>query len=393
MSRVAARIARTGEVLDLVRRGEAATTSQLAQAMGLARSTVAERVDLLLAQELLVTTEGPAPRRGRPPMALAFNAQAGLALTAQLGMSAIRVAATDLDGKVLWSRTVDLDIGHGPDAVLSRVEREFTLALADLGRSHDRVHGVGIGVPGIVELTTAQPTANGSARPWIDYPIAERLAESFPGPVFVEKDVNLLAFGEHRASWPDAEVYLFVKVGTVIGCGVVVGKQVARGATGLAGEIGHTHVPGATSVCVCGNTGCLNAVASGGALARSLAELGHPTVTARDVATVAGEGVVEAGHAVRDAGREIGKALAGAINLLNPKAITLWGYLADAGDHLFAGVHESVYRYAVHAATRDLHIEKSRLGMDAGTRGAAMMVVERTLLPAAVDRHILHTQR
>ncbi|OEV06059.1 hypothetical protein AN216_00745 [Streptomyces oceani] len=412
----AARTARAGEVLDLVRRGRASTTSQIAQQMGLARSTVAERVELLRAHGLL--EQGPdvgagggsgdsrdsgsggsrdsaasgTARRGRPPSVLTFNPGAGLVLTAQLGMSAIRAAVTDLHGRILWSRFVDLDIGYGPDVVLARVEREFTRGLTALGASPARVHGISVGVPGTVELGTTQPPPSGPTRPWIDYPIAERLANLYPGPVFVEPDINLLALGEHRGAWPDAPVFVLLKVGTVIESGIVIGDRVARGAAGLAGEIGHTHVPGASAECACGNVGCLSAIASGGALARTLNDGGHAIGTAREVAEAANGGVLEARQAVREAGREIGEVLAGVINLLNPQVISIWGYLADAGDHLFAGVHESVYRYAVHAATRNLRIERSRLGDDASTRGAAAMVVERTLLPEAIDRYIQRAQ-
>lgn len=384
----AGRIVRSGEVLDLVRRGRANTTSELADLMGLARSTVAERVDLLLSHGLLMpSTDAPA-RRGRPPTVLAFNARAGLTLAAQLGMSGTRVAVTDLDGGVLWSETVDLDIGHGPDLVLGRIESEFRRALDELGQPLERVHGIGIGLPGKVELATAHRTTNGSARPWIEYPVADRVAQSFHNPVFVDQDVNLLALGEHRASWPDVEVFMFIKVGTVIGCGIVIGDRIVRGVAGLAGEIGHTHVPDAAIECACGNRGCLSAVAGGGALAAMLSELGHDTPTARDVAQLAHDGEVVASQAIRAAGRQIGEVLSGAINLLNPGVISVWGYLADAGDQLFAGIQESIYRYAVHGATQGLKLERSHLGNDAGIRGAAMMVVEHSLVPDAIDRYL-----
>ncbi|TDE08044.1 ROK family transcriptional regulator [Jiangella asiatica] len=382
-------MARSGEVLDLVRRGRATTTSELAEIMGVARSTVTERVDLLVSHGLLVPASIMPARRGRPPTVLTFNARAGLTLAAQLGMSGTRVAVTDFDGTVLWSETVVLDIGHGPDVVLERITSEFGRALAELGQPRDRVHGVGIGLPGKVELATAQRTATGSARSWIDYPVAERLEAAGLGPVFVDQDVNLLALGEHRASWPSVGVFMFLKVGSVIGCGIVIDGKVVRGVAGLAGEIGHTRAPGRDTECACGGRGCLNAVAGGTALARDLAQAGFDAATARDVVRLAQDGVVEAGQAIRAAGRDIGDVLAAAINLLNPGVISVWGYLADAGDQLFAGIQEQIYSSAVHGATHLLRLEPSRLGDDAGIRGAAMTVVEHALLPEAVDRYLL----
>ncbi|WP_420110848.1 ROK family protein, partial [Pseudactinotalea sp.] len=93
-------------------------------------------------------------------------------------------------------------------------------------------------------------------------------------------------------------------------------------------------------------------------------------------------------QAVREAGRDIGEALAGAVNLLNPAAISVWGYLADAEDHLFTGLREGIYGRAVPAATGHLTIERARLGDEAGIRGAAMVVVDKVLEPATIDAYL-----
>lgn len=383
-----ARLARTGEVLDLVRRRQAGTTSELADVMGLARSTVAERVDLLLGHRLLIPSIEATPRRGRPPTVFVFNARAGVTLAAQVGMSGARVAVTDLDGGVLWSQTVQMKIERGPEVVLAKLEKEFDRALAEIGETRVRVHGIGVGVPGQVELATAGDPGDSAYRPWIDFPITAHLTAAFGVPVFVDRDVSLLAMGEHRAFWPDAESYLCVKVGTVIGCGIVTNGSLVRGSDGVAGQIGHTQVSGSDADCACGNRGCLNAIAGGAALARRLELLGHQAVGARDVARLAQSNVPDAVQAVRNAGRDIGRVLADLINVLNPQVVSFWGYLADAEQPFLAGMRESIYRYAVPAATAHLKLERARLGDDAGILGAAMMVVEHTLQPAAVDRYV-----
>lgn len=386
-----ARVARAGEVLDLVRRGEATTTTQLASAMGLARSTVAERVELLIDRGLVVAQGDLVPRRGRPPTVLAFNSRAGVVLTAQLGMSGARVGVSDLAGEMLTTRSADIDIGVGPEKVLTLVEKEFDRALEQVGESRTSVFGIGVGVPGRVELETAPGVGATATRPWRHYPIDRRLAMAFGVPVFVGRGVSLLAIAEHRAFWPSVSVLLGVKVGTVIECGIVVDGRIVAGGDGLAGEIGHTPVMGSDALCACGNRGCLNAVAGGAALARYLASEGHDVETARDVALLAQEGVGLAGQTVREAGRQIGEVLAGAINLLNPDVITVWGYLADAGEQLFAGMRETIYRSGVPAATHHVRLEHARLGDDAGIRGAATTVIEEVLRPESVDQYILAT--
>ena len=180
-------------------------------------------------------------------------------------------------------------------------------------------------------------------------------------------------------------MFLCVKVGTAIACGVVVDGAVVRGAQSTAGEIGHTRVYGRDVPCWCGNVGCLDAVAGGGALAASLTARGLPCSSARDVARFASSGVPEAVQLVRAAGRDIGEVLSGAINLLNPSAIAFWGYLAEAEEPLFAGLHETIYQRSLPAVTRSLTLARTRLGDDTGTLGAAMMVIEEVLSEEVID--------
>lgn len=378
-----ARIARSGEVLDVVRRSAGTTTAEIAASMGVARSTVTERVDRLLDVGLLVSGEARIAGRGRPARPLRFNAAAGSVLVAQLGLSGSRVGITDLDGAVLSSQTIDVDLAAGPDVVLPVIESEWRRCIDALpGRP---VFGIGLGVPGPVELARL---GMGIDRPWVDRPVAGRLRSGWAVPVVVDHDVDLLALAEHRANHPDAEVLLALKVGTALGCGVVVGGRVVHGGSGLAGEIGHTRVQGSDALCDCGNRGCLAAVASGAALVRHLRDHGVEVGSSRAVARLAQAGSVPAAQAVRAAGRRIGEVMAGAINLLNPDAIVVWGYLADAGEHLLAGMREEIFRSAVPGSSAHVRLERASLGDDAGIRGAAASVIEAVLDPAAVDRYV-----
>ncbi len=220
---------------------------------------------------------------------------------------------------------------------------------------------------------------------WRAFPLVDRLQARFERPVFVDRDVNFLALGEHRTSWPDARVFLCLKVGTVIACGLIIDGQVVRGATGFLGEIGHTKVHGHDEPCNCGSRGCLNTIASGGALAAQLHEHGFDIHSAREVSELANQGVLEAVQAVRAAGRQIGDVMAGAINLLNPDVIAVWGYLVDAGDQFLVGMHEAIYKTALPASARAVSLARSPYGDDAGLRGAALTVIEHTLNPEAVD--------
>jgi predicted NBD/HSP70 family sugar kinase len=375
-----------GAILQLVRSGRAATRADLAALTGLARSTVAQRVDALLAMRLLVARGDSQSTGGRPPTMLAFNHEAGVVLAGDLGATHSRVAVTDLGGTILAQTWRDIAIAEGPEPVLSWLESAFDGLLDEIGRGPDAVRGIGVGLPGPVEFATGQPVNPPIMPGWDRYPVGDRLARRYGVPALVDNDVNIMAVGEHWSNWRDEAFLLFVKIGTGIGSGIVAGGHVHRGADGAAGDIGHIHVPGHDDiVCRCGNRGCLEAFAGGGAMAVRLREEGLPTQTSRDVVDQVRAGRPEAVQLIREAGRTVGGVLATCVNMVNPAVIVIGGDVARADEPLMAGIREVVYRRSLPLATGRLRIVRSQLDDGAGVIGAAVMVLEEVLAPAAVD--------
>ena len=376
-------------MLRLIRDGRARTHAELVALTGLSRSTVAQRVDSLVTRRLVVPAEPGASRGGRPPRTFAFNRDAGVALAADLGATHSRVAITDLAGDVLAEAREDIPIAQGPEIVLKWLERTFDGLLKDSGRKRDDVQGVGVGVPGPVEFVTGTPVAPPIMPGWDGYGVAAHLRARYGALVLVDNDVNIMALGEYWSRWRDTEHLLFVKVGTGIGCGVITDGRIHRGTQGAAGDIGHIHVPDHDDViCRCGNIGCLEAIAGGGAMAARLTQMGVPAENSRDVVRQVREGSPEAMRLVRQAGRELGGVLASAVNFFNPAVIVIGGDIAHADEHLLAGVREVVYRRSTALATRSIRIVRSTLDDRAGIFGAAVMVIEAVLAPDAVDQAI-----
>jgi predicted NBD/HSP70 family sugar kinase len=221
---------------------------------------------------------------------------------------------------------------------------------------------------------------------WDGYPIGDHFVEDYGVTTLVDNDVNIMAQGEHWIREPRVDDLFFLKIGTGIGSGLILGGHIHRGSIGAAGDIGHVQIGPADVLCRCGNHGCLEATAGGGALAAALAELGADTRNSRDVVTLVRAGDPNAVRLVREAGRRIGEVLAGIVNLLNPAVIVLGGDVAEAGDELMAGVREVVYGRSTALATNHLRIERSTLGDRAGVIGAAAMVIEVILSPIAIDQ-------
>jgi predicted NBD/HSP70 family sugar kinase len=379
-----------GALLRLIRAEVAVTRADLARVTGLARSTVAQRVDALLAEGLVYEAGGSASTGGRPPTMLAFNRDAGVVLVADLGATHARVAVSDLAGTPLAERASDLDIALGPEHVLAWVAERFTELLKEIGRSPDDVRGIGIGVPGPVEFASGRPVNPPIMPGWDGFSIPDWFAGRYGAPVLVDNDVNIMARGEHRVHWPDTEHLLLIKVGTGIGCGIVADGHIHRGARGAAGDIGHIRATNREDVvCRCGNLGCLEALAGGQALAQRLADEGEDASHSRDVVRLVHAGHPGAIRMVRDAGRALGEVLAGTVNFFNPAVIVIGGDIAEAHAELLAGVREGIFSRSLPLATRDLRIVPCRLGDRAGVTGAAIMAIEHVLAPEAVDRSLL----
>jgi predicted NBD/HSP70 family sugar kinase len=382
-------LAGAGSVLRLIRDGEAVTRAELSRSTGLARSTVAQRVDALLAHQLVYEAGGSASTGGRPPTVLAFNHGAGVVLVADLGATHSRLAVSDLGATPLAEVAADMDIGEGPERVLGWVEEQFSALLEEAGKSSADVRGIGLGVPGPVQFSTGQAVNPPIMPGWDGFSIPNWFAGSYEVPVYVDNDVNIMALGEHWTHWRDTDHLLFVKVGTGIGCGIVAGRAIHRGAQGAAGDIGHIRVGGHDDViCRCGNTGCLESVAGGRALARRLSEIGLDASNSRDVVRLARAGDPRAVRMVREAGRSLGEVLAASVNFFNPAVIVIGGDLGELYEQLLAGVREVTFMRSLPLATRDLRSVPSQLGDRAGIVGAAIMVIEDILAPAAVDRFL-----
>jgi predicted NBD/HSP70 family sugar kinase len=196
----------------------------------------------------------------------------------------------------------------------------------------------------------------------------------------VEKDVNMMAVGELGAHAPRSANLMFIKVSTGIGAGMISGGRLHRGEQGAAGDIGHIPVRRRLDVpCRCGNVGCLEATASGPAIAAELSRIGVPAVTGQDVVELVRDGDLDAVQLVRQAGRDIGEVLATCVSLFNPSAIVVGGTLAQAGEHLLAGIRENVYARSMPLATRKLTIVQADPDSSSAIDGAAKLAIDLVL--------------
>ncbi|WP_175472226.1 MULTISPECIES: ROK family transcriptional regulator [unclassified Curtobacterium] len=376
----------TSELFQILRDGVPRTRAELASLTGLARSTIGVRLDALVDVGLVGPVDTAVSTGGRPPAQVALRPRARLVVAADLGASHGRVAVTDLVGAPLATRQARIDIAAGPVPTLTWLVSTIDELLGEVGHSRHDVVAIGIGVPGPVEFSTGRP-ANPPIMPgWDGFDVPSWLRQHIAAHVLLDNDVNIAALGERQHGWPDVDHLLFVKVATGIGSGIVSEGRLQRGAQGTAGDIGHVRVARAGDApCRCGNTGCLEAVASGPAIARGLRAAGHDVHSSADVLDLVNRADLDAIAAVRQAGRDIGEVLATCVSLINPSVIALGGSITQAGEHLLAGVREVVYSRSMPLATEHLVIAQSRSGSLAALQGAAALAIGYALSPTGVD--------
>jgi glucokinase-like ROK family protein len=389
-------------VLDEIRHGRSRSRSELGVRTGLGRAIVARRVQELLDRGLVTEGEVGPSTGGRPPRQLAFRADAGHVLVADLGATSISVGLTDLAGRILGHYSEPADIASGPETVLGRVEELFEELQHTTRAIPGTVWGVGLGVPGPVEFASGRPISPPIMPGWDGYPIRERFTERFAAPVWVDNDVNVLALGEWRAGIAQGhDNVVVIKIGTGIGAGIISDGRLHRGAQGSAGDVGHIQVVDDASVlCRCGNVGCLEALAGGAAIGRHgeaaalegrSARLGaaldeHGALTAEDVARAAAFGDPVAVDLLQSAGRRVGHMLASVVNFFNPSLVIIGGGVAQSGDQLLAAIRETVYGRSLPLATRELLIQRSSLGLLGGVIGTSALVVDQLFARDSIER-------
>jgi len=321
------------------------------------------------------------------------------AIGVDLGGTNLRVAAVDDSGKLLEKVTSGTEVAKGRDHVIN----EMTTVILDLEkkfRASGKLAGIGVGVPGIIDMRTGMLRESPNLPGWEDYPVKDAIERRLNAPVILENDANAAAFGE---SWlgaaRDAESMCMLTLGTGVGGGIVLNGEVWRGMAGMAGELGHITVDPAGPPCGCGSRGCIeqyasataitrmakDAIASGSApaLARTAKEQSNVEFSAKSVYQMAVQGDEPAQAIFRKVGWALGIVVADLVNIFNAPMYVIGGGVSSAWEAFAPAMLEEVRKRSfVYSATTssDAHgkagttvITRALLGSDAGLYGAAKL--------------------
>jgi predicted NBD/HSP70 family sugar kinase len=269
----------------------------------------------------------------------------------------VQVAVADIAHDVLAERRCDLDVRHDARTALDTATRMVDEVLAEGGVERKSVIGAGIGIPGPVDRERGTAGSATILPGWTGVRIGDEMQQRLGIPVEIENDANLGALAEMTwGAGRGCSNIAYIKAATGIGAGIVINGRLLRGASGTAGEIGHTTLDESGALCYCGNRGCLETVASGPAII-ALVSGGQPEVhSLAQVIELATGGDARCRRAISDAGREIGVAVAGLCNLINPERVIVGGQLSRVGDLLLRPIRESIRRHAVFAAAERVEV-------------------------------------
>ncbi len=308
-----------------------------------------------------------------------------------IGGTNLVVGVVPIDGEApLALRVRPTEPARGPEAIVTEVVRMARDAVREVLEAHgagpEAILGMGVGCPGPIDRARGVVIESPNLR-WVEYPLRERIAALVDWPLVVDNDANCATYGEWwRGAGQGASSLVGIIIGTGVGGGYILDGRLVYGASDGAGEIGHTTVNVSGRRCACGNYGCLEAYASGLAIAAraregieagaasALTALVDGDLTQLTAATVY-EAVVAgdpyATEVMTETAKLLGAGIANVINLLNPEVVVIMGGVTRAGDHLLVPLQAEVRRRAFKTLVAACRILPAQLPDTAGVVGAA----------------------
>lgn len=374
-------------VVRAVRMAGSLTQAEIARTTGLSAATVSNIVRELKDGGTVEVT--PTSAGGRRARSVSLSGDAGIVIGVDFGHTHLRVAVGNLAHQVLAEESEPLDVDASSEEGFDRAQALVKRLIAATGIGQDKVVGVGLGVPGPIDVSSGTLGSTSILPGWTGINPSEELAGRLGVPVYVDNDANLGALGE--LVWGGGrgvKDLAYIKVASGVGAGLVIDGQIYRGPGGTAGEIGHITLDESGPVCRCGNRGCLETFTAARYVLPLLQPSHGPDLTMERVVQLAREGDPGCRRVIGDVGRHIGSGVANLCNLLNPSRVVLGGDLAEAGELVLGPIRESVSRYAIPSAARQLSVAPGALGGRAEVLGALALVLsemgDSTLLESAL---------
>jgi len=373
-------------IIDLIRfTPNGISRIELARELGLTRAAITATINDLQKADLVREVKGKHPN-GRRPIVLEINPKRGYVVGVDIGATHITTLLANYSAQVIDEYEKSIDIMEGPEKVLDQVCDMIGVLISRSGVSKEKIHAMGVGVPGPVVVGTGMVSDPPIMPGWNRLPIDQHLQSKMGIPVTVSNDAELGAVGEWAYGAGRGERNLaYIKVGRGIGAGLLIDGRIYHGATGSAGEIGHITINESGPMCSCGNRGCLEAMAGGNAVAKNAIQMVKEggrsslsgikpieSITSRNVIDEAFRGDLLSQQIMIEAGQHLGTAIAGLVNIFNPSIVIIGGNMARIGDLMLEPIRKTVQERSLPLASSNLRIATALLGRRSSGMGAVV---------------------
>jgi glucokinase-like ROK family protein len=381
-------------ILNCLRETSPLSRAQLAEITGLNKTTVSSLVRELIARQFVREIGFDLSGGGRPPVLLELNPDAGCIIGMEIGVDFILAILTDFKAQVLWRHRENTDQAEGQEAILTRALDIVRQTLTVGGSTHSPVLGIGIGVPGLVDVSSGTLLFAPNLK-WHDVPLREVFSQEFDVPVFVDNEANVAALGErYFGTAQGSRDFVYLSIGVGLGGGIVLDGQLYRGIGGYAGEIGHMTLTSDGERCNCGNCGCWETLVSQMAVVnrvRKAVEAGNASrvsqlvkgrlerISIPLIVEAAEEGDEVAGQALEETGVYLGIGIANLINAFNPELVIFGGVMSLASAYLLPAIEKTLEGRSLAWPRRMARVMASSYGPDACVMGGVALVLHDIL--------------
>ncbi|NUN10632.1 MAG: ROK family transcriptional regulator [Ignavibacteriaceae bacterium] len=372
---------------------------EIAKRLGLARSTVTEIVKEIIDSGFVNEVGTGKSKGGRRPIVLEFQDDTKCILGIDIGQNHVSVALTNLRGKLIHWVERSHPVRHDLEGTLNLVIELSDICLTR-AKISQQLMGIGVSLPSPIDPVNPGVIPEVVLPEWGGRNKLERIAQKYNVPVYIDNDANLGAIAEHRwGAGRGVDDMIYIKSSTGIGAGYILDGQIYRGATGSAGEIGHLPIDIYGKRCVCGLRGCLVTYVGQHALEARAEQLfnDYPESTLKgkkpsiiDIEDAALSGDTLALRVVREAADYLGTAIAGWLNVMNPRMVIFGGDLARTGELLLEPIREKFRHCTIVNSVADVKITTGELGAQAVAIGAATLAIEETFAETDILKQKTH---
>jgi len=362
----------------------------------LSAASITAIVQNLIDKGLVVESGHNSSALGRKPVSLSLRDDAGFLVGVDLGSFYTRVVVTDLRGTPIYKQESKTGMSDGRDLVLSRTLKTIHKSMDRSKVPRDGFKGIGIGHSGVIDVTKGLVLSfprPGQMAEWKNVPLRDIVEREFGVPCLLEDSVRAIATAEkYFGLGAGLNDFIYVDVGMGIGAAIFLDGKLYRGPGGSAGEFGHMTVDEHGPLCCCGNYGCLETLASCGAIIQSMKSAIEKGVDSKvrelaqgDLNRISIEMVGQAAmqndslsfRVLHEAVSHIAVALADVVNLLNPHVLIFGGALFRSAPELFLEpLNRTIKQRALEKSANEVRLRISTLGSEAGALGAGRLISE-----------------